>query len=391
VRQARHGEELARQLHQSQKLETIGRLAGGIAHDFNNLLTIISGYSELLAASPHTAPAMRESLVQVCQAAGRAAQLTGQLLAFSRQRSATPVLVDVNRLVRRECEMLRRIVDEDIAFITQLAPELPEIRGDAGRLAQVVMNLVLNARDAMPSGGQLAVRTTAVCVRAHDPDHPAVTEQGTYVRLSVDDTGCGMTPEECEHVFEPFYTTKGAGLGTGLGMTTVRSIVDESGGIIALTSTVGVGTSVQVYLPAATPAPLAVSGANGGPAMPGGRETILVVEDDAPVRTLTETVLSDHGYTVLSAVDGDDAVRQLDRAPLAVQLIVSDVVMPHRNGRAVVAHAQRLNPVIRALYLSGHTEDAIVRQGIMRDDVRFLQKPFTPAVLLRAVREALDA
>jgi CheY-like chemotaxis protein len=326
----------------------------------------------------------------VSHAAGRAAQLTGQLLAFSRQTTAEPVVVELNRLVRRESEMLRRIVDEDVELVTRLAPRLPDVRGDAGRLAQVVMNLVLNARDAMPSGGRLTISTTPVTVDAHDAAHPAITEPGAYVLLSVEDTGIGMTPDECERIFEPFYTTKGAGLGTGLGMTTVRSIVHESDGFISVASRVGEGTKVRVYLPAALPGEATGTAGADGAGSVGGRETVLLVEDNAAVRALIEAVLSDHGYAVVCASDGDDAVHQLDHAAAPVQLVVSDVVLPHRNGRAVVAHAERLYPQVKALYLSGYTEDTIVRQGILREDVAFLQKPFTPTALLRAVRGALE-
>lgn len=381
--------ELERQLQQSQRLEILGRLAGGVAHDFNNLLTIITGHVELLALAPSLPPDVRDALEQVREAAGRAAQLTGQLLAFSRRSAAESASVDVNRLVRSESSMLRRVVDEDIHIHTHLEDELPEVRCDGGRLAQVLMNLVLNARDAMPSGGTLSVSTGVVTVRQDDARHPGVLQPGEYVLLTVGDTGVGMSEEERARAFEPFFTTKGEGRGTGLGMATVQAIVRESDGYITIASAVGAGTTVLVYLPVGEQQG-GVAGVDEEPQEAVGRgETVLLVEDDAAVRAFVDTILTDHGYSVIAAADGAEAFGQLDSALARVDLVVTDVVMPHRSGRAVVAHAQRLNPRVRALYLSGHTEDAIVRQGILRDDVVLLQKPFSPSTLLRAVREVL--
>lgn len=388
---ARHRERLEHQLQQSQKLESIGRLAGGIAHDFNNLLTVIGGYSEVLLADPRTSPQVAAPLKKVADAAGRAAALTAQLLAFSRQQVFEPRVVDLNVVVRREVELLRRLVDEDIDVATVLAPGLPSVRCDPGQIGQVLMNLVVNARDAMPAGGSVEVRTRLGIVSEADLAAHAHLEPGRYCVIEVADTGHGMTEEERARVFEPFFTTKDAGQGTGLGMAVVYGIVKQSGGHIAIESAPGAGTTVRVYLPPVEESVDAGREDRPAEAGAGGSEVVLLVEDNETVRTLAEDVLRERGYVVITASTGEEALTLYRASPVRVQLVVTDVVMPGFGGRALATQLRRTAPELPVLFMSGYTEDAIVRHGIMRADVAFIQKPFTGAALARKVREILDA
>jgi PAS domain S-box-containing protein len=370
---------LEEQLRHSQKMEALGQLAGGVAHDFNNLLTVIIGFSGLtLAALPPDDP-NREHVEAVTEAANSAASLTRQLLAFSRRTMMEPVVLDLNTVVTDMETMLRRLIGEDVQLETALAPGVPHIRGDVGLLGQILMNLAVNARDAMPLGGRLTIATRGV-----PRDAPA---GGTDALLVVADTGAGMTPEVQARAFEPFFTTKSVGRGSGLGLAVVHGIVEQSGGRIALRSEPGAGTTFSIVFPgvdepvAAAPPP--------GPESLAGSGTILLVEDEDGVRRLARTILERHGYRVVEAGSGEEAVRLLSRYAGPLDLVVTDVVMPGLDGRDVADAVRARFPAARVLYLSGYTSDAVVRHGILHHEVAFLQKPFSAAGLATKVREVL--
>jgi two-component system cell cycle sensor histidine kinase/response regulator CckA len=386
---ARRG--LEEQFRQAQKMEAFGQLAGGVAHDFNNLLTIINGYSELLLHRlPPTDPS-RELAAEIYKAGERSAALTRQLLAFSRRQVLAPRVLDLNAVVGDTDRMLRRLLGEDLRLATALAPDLWAVRADAGQVEQVLMNLAVNARDAMPTGGRLTIETRNVELDAGYARARPGARPGPHVLLSVTDTGSGMTPAVKARVFEPFFTTKEPGKGTGLGLATVYGIVQQSGGHVAVYSEVGVGTSVKVYLPRVE------SAAGGSKVLPGllvpprGTETVLLVEDEAGVRALTRHVLAGCGYAVLEAADGAEAVRLAAGHGGPIHLLVTDVVMPGTGGRAVAEQVAASHPRVRVLYMSGYTDDAVVRHGVLQEGVNFLQKPFSPAALAFKVREVLDA
>jgi PAS domain S-box-containing protein len=381
--------QMEEQLRQSQKMEAVGRLAGGIAHDFNNLLTVILGYSEmLLAMLPAPAEHLRDSLEAVRDAGDRAAALTRQLLAFSRKQVLEPRVLNLNEVVTHTEKLLRRLIGENIVLGTVLADDLDLVRVDPGQMEQVLMNLVVNGRDAMPGGGRLTIETRAVDIPAEGPKSDDDCPPGRYVQLSVSDTGAGMTPEVKARIFEPFFTTKQLGQGTGLGLSTVYGIVKQSGGRIAVYSEPGIGSAFHIYLPAVTaaPAPLALE----DDAIRGGTETVLLVEDEQAVRALVRMSLEKRGYKVLEAASGREA---LDLAALhggSIELLVSDVVMPEMSGPELVAALGPLRPAMKILLVSGYTEDAMVRHGIAQAKANFLQKPFTLGTLARKVREVLD-
>ena len=382
---------LEEQFRQAQKMEAFGQLAGGVAHDFNNLLTIINGYSDLLLQSLPAGDPSRELIAEIHKAGERSAGLTRQLLAFSRQQILAPRVLDLNEVVTDTEKMLRRLIGEDLRLATTLDPALWAVRADAGQVEQVLMNLAVNARDAMPRGGRLTIETRNVeldetYVRTH-PDARA----GPHVLLRVSDTGSGMPPEVRARIFEPFFTTKGPGKGTGLGLATVYGIVKQSGGHVAVDSEVGVGTTFHVYLPQ-------VANAAGGSKThralrdpPRGTETILLVEDEDGVRVLTRRVLAGCGYTVLEAANGDEASRVASAHDGPIHLLVTDVVMPGVGGRAVTELVAERHPSVRVLFMSGYTDDAVIRHGVIREGVNFLQKPFSPAALAFKVRAVLDA
>ncbi|WP_020475454.1 PAS domain S-box protein [Zavarzinella formosa] len=377
------------QFRQSQKMEAVGQLAGGVAHDFNNLLTIINGYSEILLDDP-ASDALRPTLLEIREAGERAAGLTAQLLAFSRKTIIEPKILDLNDVVDSIGKLLRRLIGEDIKFTTHLAARLHRIKADPGLVEQVIMNLAVNARDAMPGGGRLTIETKNTKLMAEElPNYPECLP-GPYVRMAVSDTGTGMTDEVRAKIFEPFFTTKGVGKGTGLGLATVYGIIKQSGGHVAVFSEVGVGTRFELLFPAAPDA--GAGQAETGPAPPTrGVETVLLVEDEDAVRKLSATALAFQGYKVLEAARGAEAIRIADQHAGVIHLLVTDVVMPEMGGRELADTLRTKRPELRVMYISGYTNDAVVRQGVSEATDAFLQKPFTPLTLARKVRALLDS
>ncbi len=390
VRDVTDQRRLQQQVLQSQKMDAVGRLASGIAHDFNNLLTVITSYSDLLLEDLEPEDPRRDDLEQVRKAAEGAAALTRQLLAFSRQQVIEPRVVSLNAVVEGLQKILRRVIGEDIELTATLAPDLGAVRGDIGQLEQVLMNLAVNARDAMPTGGQLTIETASV---EHDPgDGP---DRGTaaprrFVMLAVSDTGCGMDEATKARIFEPFFTTKELGKGTGLGLATVYGIVQQSGGFIWVYSEPGQGTSFKVYLPQVDATPQAGGAVLGAPA-PRGTETVLLVEDAAAVRAVTKQALQRQGYTVLEAPNGAAALRLAQKHRGPIHLLLTDVVMPALSGRQLAEQLAAARPDMKVLYASGYAADAAARHGILESQAAYLQKPYTPDMLARKVRAVLDA
>jgi two-component system cell cycle sensor histidine kinase/response regulator CckA len=378
---------LEEQLRHSQKMEALGQLAGGVAHDFNNLLTVIIGFSGLTLATLPDGDPNRANIEAVTEAANSAAALTRQLLAFSRRTMMEPVVLDLNAVVSDTETMLRRLIGEDVQLTTELAPDLPNVRGDVGLVTQVLMNLAVNARDAMPLGGSLTIAT-----RRFEPPGQRVAaghgSAGAEALLIIRDTGTGMTPEVRERAFEPFFTTKSVGRGSGLGLAVVHGIVEQSGARIDLESEPGAGTTFVIAFPAVD-APVPAAPVSIGTA-PVGSETILLVEDEDGVRRLARTILEQQGYRVVEAASGEDAVRLMDRYTGPLDLVVTDVVMPGIDGRDVADAVRAQFPSAKVLYLSGYTSDAVVRHGILHHEVAFLQKPFSAAGLAAKVREVLS-
>ena len=380
------------QLRQAQKMEAIGRLAGGVAHDFNNLLTIIAGHSELLLRGLPSADPMRESVEEIRLAAERAASLTGQLLAFSRKQILAPKILDLNAVVSGLEKMLRRLIGEDVELTVVLDPSLRPVRADPGQMEQVLMNLAVNARDAMSQSGRLTIETAdAVLDENYAREHSGV-RPGRYSMVAVSDTGAGMDAATRARVFEPFFTTKGPGKGTGLGLSTVFGIVQQSGGHVYVYTDPGRGTTFKVYLPSegegVRPSGKSFAGTS---TMPGGSETVLLVEDEDSLRSLGRHVLELCGYKVLAAADGQEAVGVCEGHAAEVHLLVSDVIMPHLGGRQLAERLRSARPGLKVLFVSGYTDDAVVRHGILEARTAFLQKPYTPGDLARKVREVLDA
>jgi PAS domain S-box-containing protein len=381
---------LETQLRQSQKMEAVGRLAGGIAHDFNNLLTIISGYTELALSRPHTPPEVRSDIERIENASGRAAGLVRQLLAFSRKQVLQPKILDLNQIVLNLDSLLRRLMDERIEMITRVRENVGKVKADPAQIEQVIMNLVVNARDAMSDGGRLIVETCDTELDANYSVEHVSVKPGRYVMLAVSDSGVGMDQQTVAHIFEPFFTTKESGRGTGLGLSTVYGIVKQSGGYIWVYSEPGKGSTFKVYLPrvdevseeAVTPLSRLPSQA--------ARETILVVEDEVAVRELIETVLAEKGYEVIAARDPQDAERIAAQRQSEIHLLLTDVVMPGMSGRELAARISARRRDVRVLFMSGYTDNVITTGGMLEKGLAFLQKPFSPAALVQKVREVLS-
>ena len=384
--------QLEARVRQSQKMEAIGRLAAGMAHDFNNLLAVIMGYGELALNRLAAGDPRRDEWQEILKAGGHGASLTRQLLAFSRQQLLRPEALDLSRVVGDLERMLRRLIGEDVRFVTALQPDLAMVKADRGQLEQVLMNLVVNARDAMPHGGTLTIETTTV--PSDGPWSVELEARGDapagYVMLAVTDTGCGMDAETRARIFEPFFTTKTPGQGTGLGLATVYGIVEQSGGFISVESEVGRGSTFRIYLPqgpASAPATPAAPVASGG----GGTETVMLVEDDRALRDLIHRILADRGYAVLAAGSGPEALRLAHQHGRPIDLLVTDIVMPEMSGPETADRLVAEQPHLKVLYMSGYTDAVRLRLPSPEVTVPFLQKPFAPSALALKVREVLSA
>jgi two-component system, cell cycle sensor histidine kinase and response regulator CckA len=380
--------QLEMQLRQAQKMEAIGQLAGGVAHDFNNLLAVVFGHSELLASASPSPERLRDSLAEISRAAERAAALTRQLLTFSRRQVVEPRLLDLQVVVTESHNLLQHLIGEDVRLALILSPRLSAVRADPGQIDQVLMNLALNARDAMAQGGLLTIETGEVNLdAAYAKTHPQV-RPGRHVLLTVTDTGRGMTPEVQARIFEPFFTTKRDG--TGMGLSVVHGIVRQNGGHVCVESRLGCGTTFKIYLPAlADPVVNAPASALPAP-LKGGGETVLLVEDEASVRKVTALLLNTLGYRVLEASCAEDAVRRFQESQEKIDLLMTDLVMPDMNGWELANRLWAGDPTLKALFQSGYTDDAVMRHGILHAEVAFLKKPFTLNALARKVRDVLD-
>jgi two-component system cell cycle sensor histidine kinase/response regulator CckA len=382
---------LEREYAQAQKMEAVGRLAGGIAHDFNNLLTAILGYSEFLVDALRSQPHLAADVNEIKTAGERASRLTRQLLTFSRKQTFSPKVLDLNGVVTELQKMLQRIIGEDVLLDLEAEPQLAPIKVDPGQMEQLIVNLAVNARDAMPRGGSLRIRTANAeldteFARRHEGAAP-----GRYVALSVQDSGCGMTADVLAHAFEPFYTTKPEGKGTGLGLSTVYGIVKQSGGYITIDSRPGAGTTVTTYLPVAGEAPSALPGDQDPVKRLTGTETILLVEDEPGLRRLMQRTLQQYGYTVLNSLTPLDAIAVAATHPMPIDLLLSDVVMPGLCGPDLAQRIRRLRPAVKVLYVSGFAGHEVFDGGSVAAKGGLLAKPFTPHALATIVRECLDA
>jgi two-component system cell cycle sensor histidine kinase/response regulator CckA len=380
---------LEEQFQHAQKMDAIGRLAGGIAHDFNNLLTIILGNCELLLPGFEAGDPRHADLLGIRKAGASAAALTRQLLAFSRKEIVQPTLLDLNRVVEDVRVMLERLIGDDVRVVLTLRPGLALVKADRGQMEQVVVNLAVNARDAMPRGGTLTIETANVELDEHYVDVHHSVVPGAYVALVVTDTGTGMTPAVQARLFEPFFTTKESGKGTGLGLATVHGIVARSGGGVGVYSELGVGTSFKVYLPRADAAATRVAPALAASSSRRGTETVLVVDDVEGLRELARRLLAPLGYTVLVAACAADAL-QLFEAHASIDLLLTDVVMPGASGPELARQLVARRPALKVLYMSGYAEEAILQHGVLEADVTFLHKPFTSVALATKVRDVLD-
>jgi two-component system cell cycle sensor histidine kinase/response regulator CckA len=387
---------LESQLRQAQKMEAVGQLAGGVAHDFNNLLTVILGYSEILLTTLSAEHPMHDCVEDIREAGSRAASLTRQLLILGRKSDHLPVVLDVHQAIRDMENLLRRLIGEDMLLTIQLGNAVGPVRIDPGLLGQVLLNLAVNARDAMPQGGTLTIETGHVELAPTrtptNPDRPP----GRYAVISVSDTGCGMPAEVMSRVFEPFFTTKPVGKGTGLGLSVVHGIVKQAAGHIDVESQPGQGSTFRIHFPVVDPLsvvdpPLRMPPEPDAGQVRGGRETILLVEDDEGVSRLMSHILRSHGYETLVARNGKHALQIAENHREKIDLVLTDVVMPHMSGRELATKLLARSPQTRILYMSGHMEDAILRQGLVQGKVSFVQKPVAPDALARHVRDVLDS
>jgi signal transduction histidine kinase/ActR/RegA family two-component response regulator len=381
--------ELERQYHQSQRMETVGRLAGGVAHDFNNLLTLINSYATLILGSVHEADPMREDAQQILDAGNRAAALTRQLLAFSRKQVMEPRVLELNDVVTPLEKMLNRLIGEDVELEIVLAEALSPVKADPSQLEQVLMNLVVNARDAMPRGGRIAIETADVELGPTDPRRPADCAPGPHVLLAVSDSGEGMDAETRDRIFEPFFTTKEQSKGTGLGLAMVYGIVKQSGGSIHVESAPGQGAVFRLFFPLSE-ADRDRQERDSEPALARGDETVLVVEDEDAVRRLARRILESVGYRVITAANGGEALLQCERHGADIALLLTDVIMPQMSGRELADRLSREYPHLRILFMSGYTDEAISQHGLCEAEVDLLQKPFSAQALLKKVQRVLD-
>jgi two-component system, cell cycle sensor histidine kinase and response regulator CckA len=381
--------KLEQQLRQAQKMEAIGLLAGGVAHDFNNLLTVIIGYSDLTITRLRDDDPLQRNLEEIRRAGNFAASLTRQLLAFSRKQILQPRVLDLNSVVAEMGRMLRRLIGEDVELRTVLRPDLGKIRADPGQIEQVLMNLAINARDAMPGGGKLTIETQAVTFTEELADQPFAVSAGIYVKLLVTDTGIGMDEETVARIFEPFFTTKESGRGTGLGLSTVYGIIKQSGGYVLVHSEVGRGTTFAVYLPQVDAGSEEYKLSTAIQDHLQDNETILLVEDQDTVRRTVSKILETYGYQVLEARNGGSALLLCERYEKPIDLLLTDVVMPEMSGRELADRLASQHPEMKVLYMSGYIDDVIVHHGVLDEGTAFIQKPFAADVLARKVREVL--
>jgi two-component system cell cycle sensor histidine kinase/response regulator CckA len=386
IAERKHLEE---QLREAQKMEAIGRLAGGVAHDFNNLLLVISGYGDQLRRLGSRHP-LYKAAAQIQGAIDRAAGLTRQLLAFGRRQTLQPRVIDLNSVVTEIGAMLRRLISENIRLVMHLDPALGCVNADPSQLEQVLLNLAINARDAMPRGGVLTIETANVDWQEASTHPLLTTPPRCSVMLVVGDTGCGMDAETQAHIFEPFFTTKGPGIGTGLGLATVYGIITQSGGSIEVHSTPGQGSTFRIYFPQVEPSVETEEPVRSAMTLPQGTGTILVVEDEVQVRELVQEVLQAEGYTVLTAADGDEGIHLCTVYDGPIALLLTDVVMPGLSGPEMAQCILPMRPTIKVVYMSGYASDAMGDHGVLAPGTAFLQKPFTPEILLEKVRETLD-
>jgi PAS domain S-box-containing protein len=390
VRDITERTQLEERLRQSHKMEAVGKLAGGVAHDFNNVLTTITGYSDLLLNRLSGSDPLSRDVSEIRKAAERATSLTRQLLAFSRRQVLRPKILKINRTIAEMDKMLQRLIGEDIDLVTVLDAQLGCVKVDPGQIEQVVLNLSINARDAMPDGGRLTIETCNVDLDEAYARRHADVQPGPYVMLAVSDTGCGMDSETKSRVFEPFFTTKELGKGTGLGLSTIYGIVRQSGGHIWVYSEVGKGTTFKIYLPRIEGAVEEAEPLGARAVLAFGSETILLVEDETEVRKLVREILEMNGYKVLEVHRGEEALSVGQQYQGPIHLMVTDVVMPGISGRQLAERLAPLRPDMRVLYMSGYTENAIVHHGVLDEKTAFIQKPFTPGTLALKVREVLD-
>jgi len=381
-------QQLEEQLRQAQKMDALGRLAGGVAHDFNNLLTVIKGNSDLALERLKPTDAVRGNCEQIRRVADRAALLTRQLLAFSRRQMLQPKILDLNELIVEMGRLLQRLLREDIEYKVQLGEPLGRVKADPGQLEQVLLNLIVNASDAMPKGGTLTIETENVCVDALYAQPRPPLAPGDYVMLAVSDTGFGMDANIKARIFEPFFTTKEPGKGTGLGLATVYGVVKQSSGYIFVDSAPGVGARFEIYLPQVADKAETVPAGGRATKVRGGRETVLLVEDEADVRTLTCEFLTAAGYQVLTAVDGEDGFDIGNKFAEAIDVLVTDIVMPRMRGPELAKRLKRLLPDLKVVYMSGYTEEFGEGQNLL-EGASFLQKPFSRDALLQQIRDTL--